>query len=317
MSLFWRAFTTNALVIVVAALALAVTPGKLALPTSIFEALIGALALVGLLVINLALLRPQFVPLRRLLRLMEQVDPAAPGQRLVVTGRGEVATLGATFNAMLERLEQQRSDAMTWVLRAQEDERRRIARNLHDEIGQTLTAALLQLARLAQDVPPDLRDEALGAQEAVRDSLDEMRRVARELRPAALDDLGLSSALREICGDFARHTGLSVSRRIARGLPTLSTDAELVVYRIAQESLTNVARHAGATAAEVRLERVPGAVTLRVSDDGHGFNGSAARSRGGLRGMREWALLVGGELAVESHPGRGVQVRLRVPCEEA
>jgi two-component system sensor histidine kinase UhpB len=310
--LFWRVFMINAAVIVAAAAVLAATPGHVHVPTSLVEGLTGAIALSAVLAFNLALLRPAFDPLRRLTALMERIDLLQPGQRLEVSGRGEVATLVASFNDMLARLESERQESVTLTLRAREEERRRIARNLHDEIGQTLTTVILQLDRLRKRVRPELDAELAEATNTVRVSLDQVRSVAMELRPGVLDDLGLSSALRELCTTFSHRSGLQIDRRIAGSLPPLSKDAEVVLYRVAQEGLTNVARHANATRAELRVERVAGGVVLRVIDDGCGLDESARSSRGGLRGMREWALLVNGELDISAAPLGGTQVRLRV-----
>ncbi|MGH3049434.1 MAG: HAMP domain-containing sensor histidine kinase, partial [Gaiellaceae bacterium] len=229
MSLFWRVFATNASVIVSAAVVLAVTPLTVNVPQTLAEGLAGAGALLIVLVVNLLLLRPHFEPLARLGRLMQGVDALRPGQRVEVGGRGEVAVLVETFNEMLDRLELERRQAMARVLTAQEAERRRIARNLHDEIGQALTGALLQLERLAYDAPAEVREGIAEAQEAVRDSLDELRLVARELRPVALEDLGLPSALVALARSFSERTGLAVRQRIAHALPPLSDEAEVVI----------------------------------------------------------------------------------------
>ena len=318
MSLLWRVFATNAVVIVAAAIALAATPGHVTFPSSAMEAAAALLMLAAVLTANLLLLRPLFEPLQRLAGLMRQIDLLRPGQRLSVAGKGEIAVLGSTFNEMLARLEAQRQESVTLTLTAQEDERRRIARNLHDEIGQNLTAVLLQLDRLGKRVSPELREEFEETVEFVRASLDEVRRVARELRPGVLEDLGLANSLRELCTMFSARAGLRIERRIAPTLPRMSPDAELVIYRVAQESLTNAARHSGATRVELRLDRVPGGVVLRVADNGDGLApGVVASSVGGLRGMREWALLVGGELDVSSLDSGGVQVRLGVQALEA
>ncbi|HKB94869.1 MAG TPA: histidine kinase [Gaiellaceae bacterium] len=312
MSLFWRVFATNASVLVGAAVVLAATPLAVEVPQTAVEGAVGVASLLVVLAVNLLLLRPHFEPLARLARLMQRVDALQPGQRVEVHGRGEVALLVETFNEMLERLESERRQAMARVLTAQEEERHRIARNLHDEIGQALTGALLQLERVGRDVPAAVRGEVAEAQEAVRESLDEVRRVARELRPVALEDLGLASALVALARSFSQRTGLPVRRRIATSLPPLSEEAEVVVYRVAQESLTNIARHSGADSAELRLERVPGGVILRVADDGCGIDPADLRSAGGVRGMREWALLAGGRLEIRNGSPRGVQVSLRV-----
>jgi two-component system, NarL family, sensor histidine kinase UhpB len=312
-TLFWRAFATNTAVILGATVALAATPGDVRFPRSLMEAAVGAVVLASILGTNLVLLRPLFEPLQRLASLMRQIDLLHPGQRLGVAGKGEIAVLGATFNEMLARLEAQRQESVTVTLTAQEEERRRIARNLHDEIGQTLTAVLLQLDRLGKRVQPELSSELDETVETVRGSLEEVRRMARELRPGVLDDFGLVHALLELSTVLAARVGLRIERRIAPSLPSLSPETELVIYRVAQESLTNVARHSGAGRVELRLERVPGGVVLRISDDGCGIDGAeVVTSLGGLRGMREWALLVGGELDVSPRRPRGVQVRLRV-----
>jgi two-component system sensor histidine kinase UhpB len=319
MSLFWRVFATNAAVIVTAAVVLAATPGQVHFPRTAIDAAVGVVTIALVLVANLILLRPLFGPLQRLAG--DAADrPAAPGQRLEVAGKGEIALLGST-NEMLARLEAQRQESVTLTLTAQEQERRRISRNLHDEIGQNLTAVLLQLDRLGKRARPELPEEFEETVEFVRTSLDEVRRVARELRSGVLEDLGLANALRELCTMFSTRGGLRVERLIAPALPLLSPQAELVIYRVAQESLTNAARHSRATRVELRLDRVPGGEVLRVTDNGCGLSGdAAAASLGGLRGMHEWALLVGGELDVSSRASGGVQVRLRVqalqPAEE-
>jgi two-component system sensor histidine kinase UhpB len=305
MSFFWRVFATVAAVVVTAFVVLWAIPGRVPFPASL-------LVLAAILAAVFVLLRPLFEPLQRLAGLMRQIDLLRPGQRLHVEGKGEIALLGATFNEMLARLEAQRQESVTLSLTAQEEERRRIARNLHDEIGQNLTAVLLQLDRLGKRVRPELREDFLETVEFVRTSLDEVRRVARELRPGVLEDLGLANALRELCTMFSG-TGLRIERRIPPALPALGAETELVLYRVAQESLTNAVRHSEATRVELRLERVPGGVVLRITDNGRGLpEGVLASSVGGLRGMREWALLVGGQLDVDSLEPGGVQVRLRV-----
>jgi two-component system, NarL family, sensor histidine kinase UhpB len=304
MPLFWRVFATNATVIVAAG-AVVVATGEVAL---------GLVGVFLALAVNLALLRPAFRPFRRLTAVMQEIDFLRPGQRVDVEGRGDIATLAAAFNDMLTRLESQRQESMALAFTAQEEERRRIARNLHDEIGQSLTAVLLQLDRLTSRVRPSLRDEFREATESVRASLDQVRTIARDLRPGVLEDLGLGSALRELCTTFSQRTGLEIERKIPSRLPALSAEAELAVYRVAQESLTNIVRHSGADRAELRLERVPGGLVLRVSDEGKGLGPAGnTQSLGGMRSMREWALLAGGDLAVSNRRPHGVQVRLRVP----
>ena len=196
------------------------------------------------------------------------------------------------------------------ALAAQEAERQRIARELHDEIGQSLTVALLSLKRVADRAPAELHDEAEFAQSAVRDSLEDVRQVARRLRPGVLADLGLRSALKELTTEVSRTGGIPVNRLLPSELPELGGEVELVIYRVAQEALTNVVRHANATHATLTIKLTDGDVILCVSDDGHG--GEYAEGVG-IRGMRERAALVGAELSMGSSSAGGTEVRLVVP----
>jgi two-component system sensor histidine kinase UhpB len=302
--LLWRIFAINAALLVVATLLLALTPVTIHASLALVEGLDLAIALVVMLAANLFLLRHTLAPIGRLVDRMRTVDLLHPGQRLVERGGVEVTELVRAFNQMLERLETERRESGRRALRAQEAERRRIASGLHDEVGQVLTGVLLRLD-----------DEE--TKEAVRQALNEVRRIARELRPEMLEQLGLVSALTELSRRFTESSGVRVERRFAPELPPLSDEAELAVYRVAQESLTNVARHAGATEVELALEPGAGSVVLSVADDGSGMpEAVSSNGHGGLRGMRERALLVGGVLAIK--PGRdgGVEVRLEVPAED-
>lgn len=207
---------------------------------------------------------------------------------------------------MLERIEgSQRDDSMA-ALTAQEAERARIAQELHDGVGQQLTAVLLEASALAGK---DSRLESI--REGTRASLDEVRRIARSLRPHVLEDLGLHSALRALATDLFDRVDTHVERAIAPGVPPLDEAKELVVFRVAQEALTNVARHSRARNAQVRLTGVGRGVELMVSDDGIGIPPGARGT--GLRGMEERAALVDGELAVTRRDGGGTVVRLWVP----
>lgn len=279
------------------------------------EAVVLAASLALVVVINLVLLRRALRPLEALTALARRVDLTRPGQRVPVDGyRSEVSELAATFNEMLARLENERRDSTRRVLAAQEAERLRIAQELHDEVGQTLTAVLLQLGRSARHANPELGAELLETQETARASLEDVRRISRELRPEALDDLGLTSALVALTERFAQSAGLDVRRNLDRELPPLSEEAELVIYRVAQEALTNVARHAGTAHAELSLAADDGQLTLRVVDDGKGFDPVRVEG-GGLRGMRERAVLVGASLSVTRRARGGTEVRLSVPVD--
>jgi two-component system sensor histidine kinase UhpB len=221
-----------------------------------------------------------------------------------------------TANALLLRrslapmLKSERSSASATALAAQENERQRIARELHDEIGQTLTVALLVLKRAVDRAPAEIRDELAETQETVRSGLDEVRSIARRLRPDALEDLGLNSALAALCSEFTQAAGITVVKHIASQVDRLPPDIELVCYRVAQESLTNVARHAGADKVWLDLHTTPHWLTLRIADDG---KGGVTREGAGINGMRERALLVNADLTITSPRGEGTEVRLNIP----
>ncbi|GAA1374590.1 HAMP domain-containing sensor histidine kinase [Streptomyces beijiangensis] len=310
MSLYWRILLLNAVVLVVAVVLL-LGPVTVSTPVLPSEASILCTGLVAMIVANAVLLRIGLMPLQRLVRAMATADLLRPGSRPAVTGPREMAELISTFNTMLDRLEAERATSSARVLSAQEEERRRIARELHDEVGQTLTAVLLQLKHAADRAPAGLRDDLHQAQETTRDSLDEIRRIARRLRPGVLEELGLHSALRSLAAEFTA-PGLSARTSISPGIPSHSDETELVLYRVAQEGLTNIARHAHATCAEVRLSRRPdGGIGLLIRDDGRGMDRAAEGA--GIRGMRERALLIGAELTILPGPSGGTDVRLDVP----
>jgi len=272
---------------------------------------------VVVVIVNLLLLRRVTRPLQALTTLARRVDLTRPAQRLPgAAAASEVGELALTLNEMLERLEAERREATGRVLAAQEAERLRIAQELHDQVGQDLTAVLLSLARVQSRAPGELGEALSEAQAAVRASLEDVRRIALELRPEALDDLGLASALAVLCERFSERSGLEVSGRIAESLPELSPEAELVIYRIAQEALTNVARHSGSRLAELTLLGGAGRVSLTVRDWGRGL-GSNFSPGSGIRGMRERAALIGSILEIRAHPsGSGAELQLHLPARE-
>jgi two-component system, NarL family, sensor histidine kinase UhpB len=313
--LFWQVFAVNGGLLAAIAVLLIVTPVQIDARIKLEQALIIAVGLAITLAANALLLKRMVSPLGQLARRMETVDLLRRGQRIDVRRDDEVGRVVRAFNRMLDRLESERQQNGRRVLAAQEAERVGIARDLHDEVGQVLTGVLLNLNSIATAVPTH-RDEIDEAKQAVRVALDEVRRISAELRPEMLEQLGLVSALTELSTTFAHVSGLRVERRFDPTLPKLSADAELAAYRIAQESLTNVARHAAATDVTIALERGRGSVVLSVSDNGRGFDGSL-QEHGGLRSMRERALLIDAALAV--HPNRrgGVDVRLEIPAPVA
>ena len=216
---------------------------------------------------------------------------------------------------MLDRLETERRESGFRALVAEEAERRRVAAELHDEIGQRLTALLLQIDRLSRQAPSALHDDFAVTVAATKETLEGVRGLARRLRPEVLDELGLVPALRNLCDRIEEGTGLVVRRSLDPELPALSADAELVVYRVAQEALTNVVRHAQVEEAHMALAAREDEVELVVHDGGIGVREHAAEdSSGGIRGMRERALLIGARLEVVPAQARGTDVKLHVPC---
>jgi two-component system, NarL family, sensor histidine kinase UhpB len=276
--------------------------------------LVAALALVGLA--NLYLVRRVVRPLQALTALARRVDLSGASERMpAAEPTSEAGELALTFNQMLDRLEAERREATGRVLAGQEAERLRIAQELHDQVGQELTAVLLVLSRLQARVPGELQPEVLEIQDEVRTSLEDVRRIAIELRPEALDDLGLVSALAVLGQRFAERSELEVVEHVAAELPPLTPETELVVYRVAQEALTNVARHSGSDHAELTLRAANGHLLLRVSDQGRGLPADVSPGAG-LRGMRERAKLIGATLEVGSGPsGSGCVVGLDIPLE--
>src|SRR5215216_6837429 len=193
--LFWRVFGSNSAVMVLAFLGLVFAPVTVSVPPTAVELAVLAAGLVCMLAINLILLRPAFRPLDELVETMRRHDPLSPGKRVRVDGGPAVVALAQAFNEMLDRLESERRDSARRALVVQEGERRRIARELHDEVGQTLTGVMLQVEALAARIPDELREQLDELRETARAGTEDVRRIARRLRPEALEDLGLQSAL--------------------------------------------------------------------------------------------------------------------------
>ena len=315
-SLFLRLFVANALVLAVATLLLVVGPVSVSRDPVIAEALVLAIGLAVMLGVHLLLLRRMLAPLRALADVMGAIDLRVPGRRVdVPAGAVELTAVTDGFNAMLDRLEQERRESARRALAAQEEERLRIARELHDEIGQTLTALAIQAERaveLGHAEPATLRQLAGSAARGLED----VRRIGRELRPEALDDLGLGNALITLCRRLSGPAGVRVSHDLEPGLPALTAEAELVIYRIAQEGTTNAIRHAAATRIHVTLRAARDGVVLTVADDGRGLPDPLPLDSSGIGGMRERAMLIGAALTFATASDGGALVRLHVPVEE-
>jgi two-component system sensor histidine kinase UhpB len=281
-----------------------------------------ALCVFCVILLNSLLLRRRLAPIEQLVARMDAADLAggsgAPWRAAAPRRASrEVQRLSERFDAMLQRLEDERRLAGSAVLRAQEQERRLLAQNLHDEVNQALTGILLRLEATIGDAPDSLRAELRETKALANQAMEELLRLARQLRPTALDDHGLVAALESQVSDFGQRTGI-VARFLPRGrVATLSDEHQLVVYRVTQESLTNIARHADAQHVDVELSFAERTM-LRVSDDGRGFAPQVAQDgspRGrpgglGLSGMRERARLAGGRFSVFSRQGDGTTIEL-------
>ena len=263
--------------------------------------------------VNIWLLARRFEPLERLATEMEEADLSKPPEPPVVTsGPTEVVSIERSFHSMLERLEAERRGAANAALGAQERERERIARDLHDEVNQALTALLLRLEALRRQTDdPEAAAELGEIGSLISRAMRELLDIARGLRPTTLDDLGLKAALATLVEEVERKAGIQAGFEVEGDLDDLSDDLQLVTYRVAQEAVTNVVQHADAEHLRIRLIGSTDAIELRVSDDGSGFAGGRADEKLGIAGMRERALLCGGSLTVESVPGAGTRVTLR------
>lgn len=313
MPLFWRVFAAQVAVLLLVFLLLVFAPVTISIPVAATELAVLAGGLAAMLLLTLVLLQSILRPLATVTSTMRAIDPLDPGQRVPVVGEPDVAALAQAFNEMLERLEAERRESTRRALASQEGERRRVARELHDEVGQTFTAIMLQIESLASHAPAALNAELDELRETARTGATDVRRIAVRLRPQVLDDLGLHSALAALASAFAEQTGIVVERELEP--VALDAERELVVYRVAQEALTNVARHAGAGRILLSLRREDGAALLAVRDDGRGLPAAAAASSSnGIRGMRERALLIGAALTLASTEGGGTEVTLRVPA---
>jgi signal transduction histidine kinase len=211
--------------------------------------------------------------------------------------------------------ERMRSELLRNVIRAQEEERRRIARDLHDSAGQTVASILLGLkVAEGERTVPEMRARLADLRGVASAAAGELRRLALELRPSVLDDLGLEAAVSRYAREFTERTGIPCSIRLELGDRRVDPEVETVLYRVAQEALTNVTKYAAATRVRIRLSSRDGRLRLVIRDDGKGFDPGSADVHGlGLQGMRERADLIGGTLVIRSAVGDGTSVELEAP----
>jgi two-component system sensor histidine kinase UhpB len=283
--------------------------------------LVLGLAVALTILFNVLLIQRRFQPLEQLVDQMERADLSRPGANLSdgtePNGPEEVVRLHQAFARMLERLEAERRRASSAALTAQERERTRVARDLHDEVNQSLTGLLLRLEATREKAPPELAAELAEIRRVANQAMQELLDLARQLRPTALDDLGLTPALAGNVRGLSRQGAVDATFESEGELGELPEDVQLVVYRVAQEALNNAVRHSEAEHVQVALRREGDLAELTVRDDGRGFTFDDTGRGLGIGGMRERALLVGGEFQIESRPGVGTRVRLIVPISNS
>ena len=307
----------NAAVVTTMAVAIAIVLPAPFAHIALDDAAILAVTLAFTLIANSLLLRGALSPLTHLPTLLRRVDPLKSGERLQVPSvASEAAELAQAYNEMLDQLESERLQSTRRALFAQESERLRVARELHDEVGQTLTAMLLGLARVSRDAPPQLVPPLKQLLETARTSIEDVRRISQRLRPEPLEELGLAGALIALSRRLLEASDVRIDCRIPTDLSPSSPERELVVYRVAQEAMTNAIRHANAASLTVSLHADGDRLTLIVRDDGDGLR-TGHREGGGIRGMLERATLVEGTLRVSSTPPAGTEVKLEIPLEDA
>ena len=346
LSLFYKVLFANSAIVLLGALAGTAITLRVAsvrgqadfdVPLAAIFAACG-LALTGLL--NALVLRAAFSPLSRLQDVARRVREGNLSVRADPSplADAEIGQIAGTLNQILDEVqvyEEQMRALSGRVIRAQEEERQRIARELHDDTGQVLTLLLIRLKLLeSQASTDDVREQIGELRGLVSSAIDQVRQMALNLRPPALDQLGLVPALRSLVATFTASTHIQVKLDTPRELVSLSLERTIAVYRIAQEALTNVAKHSGARNVTMSLTREHDEhdnrdehdmLRLTVRDDGKGFDPSPLLHRGqrrasggpgvGLFGMEERARLAGGTLVLQSAPGRGTLIELQLPVE--
>ena len=287
--------------------------------------LVGALAVGGIVatvLVNAVILRLALHPLDALERTAARVQRGDLDARVPLSALAdrELDRLTRTFNGMLDtgarNRERLRQVAAT-ALNAAEEERKRIARELHDETAQLLAALLIRIRVVRNASDPQALETLLeDMRREIGQALEGVRRFARGLRPPALDELGLIPAIESHVRSIRAITEIDLSLEADDEVDGLPPEAELAVYRIVQEALSNVVRHSGATRAAVRVAREPDRLVVTIEDDGHGFDVPTVRAAGrglGLFGMGERAAYLGGRVDVQSTPGTGTRVRAEIP----
>ncbi len=277
--------------------------------------------------LNFVLLQVAFHPLMHLGKVMNRVQAGERSLRAPISGLDPQADqLARTFNVMLEALDEASRQRASQIINAQEQERKRIARELHDETSQVLTSLLISLAVLEESITtPEARDRIADTRTLAHQTLRAIRNLSIDLRPSALDDLGLLPALRWYIKEYQQKCSIQVEFHASGFKERLPAELETALYRIVQECLTNTARHANARKVSITLKEEADAVYATIADDGCGFDALALQKtpvpesasslgRGlGLIGMQERAVLLDGSLEIDARPGHGTTVEVRIP----
>ncbi|HEV2723368.1 MAG TPA: sensor histidine kinase [Thermoleophilaceae bacterium] len=315
-SLIGQVVAANVVLVTLTVLAASLAAGlDLSISEQRWQFIVLALVIALTFCVNLWMLQRRFGPLEHLIERIERIDPAEPASFEIARDPvAEIDRLAESFRRLLRRVDDERRRSGKLVLRAQEEERRRVARDLHDEVNQALTAILLRLEALAQDTPSERSADVAELKRLTSQAMDELLTLARQLRPAALDDHGLVPAIESQLRVFSERTGIATRLSTAGRLGDLDEEQQTALYRVTQEALVNAGRHGAATLVQVELAAVGERTELHVRDDGKGFDPAVVRGEGlGLEGMAERARLVGGELDVRSSPGAGTEISMRVP----
>ena len=329
MPLFYKVLIANVAIVMFGAIAgtyVTATTFRDAGAPSRFELILMfvAIGVVLSVAVNYLVLRAAFQPLDSLERMADAVrdgDLSARANPLPMSDP-QLARLVDTFNGTLDELERGQArlrELTTQVIEAQEAERQRIARELHDDTAQILFAQLLSVSALKSSPHEAVRATAENLETLTVEAIEGVRRLALELRPPALDDLGVREALGDLAQRFSENTGVQVELDVTGSRDRLAPEVELVLYRVAQEAMTNVVKHARATEARITMARWPDRVDLTVDDNGTGFDPTINRprdSRGlglGVFGMEERVVLVGGSLTIRTLVPTGTRVAVSLP----
>ncbi len=321
---FYKVLFANSLIIFVGAtggtwLATHLNNSPVATPASLITFItIGWLVSVAL---NFVVLQIAFRPLTELQKVMTRVQSGEHSLRARLTGADPQADqMAQTFNMMLEAIDDASRLRAGQIINAQEQERKRIARELHDETSQVLTSLLISLAVLEESLTtPEARERIADTRRLAHQTLRAIRSLSIDLRPSALDDLGLLPALRWYVKEYQKKCSIEVDFVSSGFKERLPAEMETALYRIVQEALTNTARHAQAKRVSIMLKEGEKEIEGIISDDGIGFDIEALRKspdneRGlGLAGMTERAVLLDGSLDIESRPGHGTTITVHIP----